>query len=392
MNALGRSAIAPLRVRLWRTPMYALLWGVGVASLEMSTFAFERLGLSAALTFVPTAAPHWIVAGLVLVGFAMFVAPRFSLPVVFAITVLVLAPLMGLIAHVLNDNLPLSILSILNNQNVFGSSNARAMTPLLYYVWPAMVYGGLFIAAWMWLERSERTRRLLANAELARNSAEEQLGQAQLQALQGQVDPALLMRVLAEVQQRYRGDPPAADRLLDLLVAFLRAAMPAVRSGSSTLADEVTLLRAYVALSEQLEGNRVRWELRIDSPPPGLSFPPLRLLPLVERLVSRAPDTTAVSVVMHCDVAAVRLELHGATPGWRDEALEYPLRVGLQGLFGNAWSLDVRDPPVPGQAALTLRLSLRTDAPTDPAAERSCSPARPREGDAPWTSPATTTT
>jgi hypothetical protein len=317
----------------------------------------------------------------------LFVAPRRSPSVVLATTVVLVTPLAALVAYGMNE----SSLSFGSARDVFGLPSVRVQIPLSYFFWPALFYGGLFIAAWIWLDRSERTRRLLADAELARSTAEAHLGQAQLQALQGQVDPALLLRVLAEVQQRYRVDPRGADRLLDLLVAFLRAAMPAVRSGTSTLADEVTLLRAYAALSEQLDGGRVRWQLCIDAPPPGLSFPPLLVLPLVERLASTAPDAATLAMVMHCDADSVALELHGAAPGWRDETLEYRLRVGLQGRFGDTWHLDVRDAPAPNEAALTLRLSLSAATPLNPAAVHSCSDASSR-GEAPWTNPATTMT
>ncbi len=132
-------------------------------------------------------------------------------------------------------------------------------TQFIYNVWVCLFYGGLFMPGFVLVIRAERTRSLLGNAEIARSQTDTVLSQTQLQALRGQVDPDLLLRVMAEVQRRYAQDPAAAERLLDQLINFLRSAMPGVRSGRSTLAAELAIVQSYVQLWAELDPQRAGW-------------------------------------------------------------------------------------------------------------------------------------
>jgi hypothetical protein len=127
----------------------------------------------------------------------------------------------------------------------------------LHVLWSSLLYGGLFITAHHLATQEERTRRLLARAAIAREESEAMFNAAQIRALQGQLDPAFLLQVMAAVQQRYAVGPEA-NRLLDALVDFLRVAMPGVRSGSFTPAAEVALASAYARVLHELETGDAR--------------------------------------------------------------------------------------------------------------------------------------
>jgi hypothetical protein len=165
-----------------------------------------------------------------------------------------------------------------------------------HHLWTSLFFGLLVVTARLGMERVERTRRLLAAAELARSGAETDAAAAQLQALRGQVDPALMLRVMTEVQQRYTRDPAHADRLLDALVTFLRAAMPAVRSGASSLAAEMAVLQAYATLVSRLDAGRPVPRLAVEGVPPEAAFPPLELLMLIDKLARATGSAPLVRV------------------------------------------------------------------------------------------------
>jgi hypothetical protein len=101
---------------------------------------------------------------------------------------------------------------------------------LLYHAWLMLFFGGL-IAAVAVSERS-RTRMLsaLRNAELGRATSQRQLAEARLASLEGRVDPDYLHHTLLRLERLYEEDPPAADRLLEHLIAFMRKALGEVNS------------------------------------------------------------------------------------------------------------------------------------------------------------------
>ena len=68
-------------------------------------------------------------------------------------------------------------------------------------------------------------------------AARRRLVEAQLQAMQARVDPQMFFDTLDTVQRLYTSDPRRAEGLLDELIVFLRAALPRLRTASSTLAQ-----------------------------------------------------------------------------------------------------------------------------------------------------------
>ncbi len=209
------------------------------------------------------------------------------------------------------------------------------------------------------------------------------LSQAQLQALRGQVDPDLLLRVMAEVQCRYAANADAAERLLDQLIGFLRGAMPGVRSGRSTLAAELALLQSYIQLWAELEPLRAGWQVDIDAPIPDLPFPPLLLLPLLDH-----GSGGRLSLRLEAD----RVMLSFGGPRGASELpapLAYRLRVGLQATFCESCTLSLNEAHAADAPALLLSLPIDKSALSARAAGV---PVSPTPGERPWMTPTTAMT
>lgn len=131
----------------------------------------------------------------------------------------------------------------------------------VYNLWINLFYGGLLMMAYSLTLRRERMRSLLHATAVARNHTQAILDEARLQALQRQVDPALLLNSMGELEKRYRNEPDRAERLLEMLVEFLRCAMPGLREPISTVEAELRLARAYVRLQEE-RGSGSGWRDR----------------------------------------------------------------------------------------------------------------------------------
>lgn len=237
-----------------------------------------------------------------------------------------------------------------------------SLSSALYGIWMTLFYGGLFVIACVLVTRAQRHQQLLASAQIARHQTEALLDAAELDALRGQIDPAFLLRALAAVQSRYHSDAAGADRLLDQLVAFLRSAMPGVRSGCSTLAAEVALARAYAQLDAAINPGGPAWRVEGGTALPEMPFPPLWLLPVMDGLTpvaAIAPRSPGCLRVTTLRDGALKIGLV-APRGCVTELsspLRYRLEVALRATFGNAASLHVRPATARNGAALTLRIN-----------------------------------
>jgi hypothetical protein len=324
------------------TAMEFLLLPPGLSLVELSEIVLHVL-------------PQWVVTGIGIAVIAMAAVDRVrarTLALVLVVYAVAMSSLFAILRQLAR------MLALPTGGSIF--AGGAPMLPTFFYdLWVILFFGSLFLAACSLGIRAERTRNLLARAEIGRSRAAMLLDAAQLSALQCQVDPAFLLRVMTEVEHRFAHDHEVADRLLDRLVAFLRRAMPGVRSGASTLEDEVGLVIAYGAVWRELDPQRARWSVRIDGTLPKLPFPPLLLLPVVDHWAAALAAGTQGGFSVRCDHTAVVLALSGPleTAGdWLPPALAYRLGVGLRTACGDAWHLAVSDSTRDESPALSLTL------------------------------------
>jgi hypothetical protein len=318
---------------------YTLLLTLGMATLEMLLPNAGLFGDSPLASAAGGTLGYGLTAALV-VAMTAFAVPRLS-PLGLGLATLACALLVLGIRFAWPTPF-VNMDSILGTGLTLGTSLKKQATAL-YLVWGTLLYSGLFVGAHALAWRAERVQARLAQAEIARSRSETLFDQARLSSLQGVVDPAFVLRVLDTLRRLYATDVAAAERLLDRLVAFLRLAMPAVRSGCSTLGAEVAIARSYLDLHAALDPQRPAWRCEIDAALDDTPFPPLLLLPVLDALaVQAAPGSPPLRLAARCEGANAVLSLHGqASAGWLPEALLHRLRVGLHAVHGSAVAVAV---------------------------------------------------
>jgi len=157
----------------------------------------------------------------------------------------------------------------------------RASLPLAVF-FNALLYSTLACFVYV----NVRTARLAADrmraAELARAQSRRRTLESRLQAMQARVEPQFLFNTLAQVRELYERDPALAGRVLDDLIAYLRAALPHLRESSSTLGQEVALAQAYLDIMRVRLGERLAFEIDVPAAVKGARMPPMMLLPLID--------------------------------------------------------------------------------------------------------------
>jgi hypothetical protein len=148
----------------------------------------------------------------------------------------------------------------------------------------ALMVEGLLFGPWIAFGAMLRQRDIFAS-ELEREASE-----ARLRLLQAQVKPHFLFNTLANVQALVDSGSPRASNVLRSLIAYLRAAVPRLQESTTTIGQEVELVRAYLEVMHMRMPDRLQFALKIDEKATGLSCPPMTLLTLVENAVRHGID------------------------------------------------------------------------------------------------------
>jgi two-component system sensor histidine kinase AlgZ len=161
----------------------------------------------------------------------------------------------GLASH-LNPLLPL----------IFGTG------VLLYLLSVAFYYVLLAVQA-----SRDAEARVLQASMLAR--------EAELKALKAQVNPHFLFNSLNSISALTSSDAPKAREMCILLGDFLRRTLGLGEKSSIPFEEELSLIRAFLAVEKIRFGSRIQMEENIDTEALEAQVPPLLLQPLVENAV-----------------------------------------------------------------------------------------------------------
>ena len=110
------------------------------------------------------------------------------------------------------------------------------------------------------------------------------VAEARIQALQARIRPHFLYNSINAVISLVRTDPRGAERALEDMSDLFRVLMADNRT-LTPIAQEIELVRQYLAIESIRLGDRLRVAWRTDGIPPDAMVPPMVLQPLVENAV-----------------------------------------------------------------------------------------------------------
>ncbi len=222
-----------------------------------------------------------------------------------------------------------------------------------------LMHGAMIAVVFFSWRRDSRVAAALHQAELTRVDLQRKTLESELQTMQAQVEPQFLFDTLERIENLYESDFSAADRMLDSLILYLRAALPQMRSSESTLGKEVDLVRAYTAIERGNGDESLDLAVHVPEDLTGVAFPPMVLLPLVDALtphgLSDAHDHGALRMDASAGPGNLRVTLaRGGTTEVRMDTLD-AIRDRLAALYGAGATLELthREPH-----AVTARLEI----------------------------------
>ncbi len=226
---------------------------------------------------------------------------------------------------------------------------------------PNFIVGTLFFAVLISsiLYQFFKQKALIAEAEAEREreraralAAEKQSLDAQLRALQAQVEPHFLFNTLANVASLIDSSPQSARRMLARLIELLRARLGASRAATASVGQEIELVRAYLDILSIRMGERLRYSIDAPAQVLSLPLPPLLLQPLVENAIRHGlepkVDGGRVDLIARVDADTLRFDLIDDGLGFAQTTAGSRvglanLRERLRGLFGDRGRLLIEE-------------------------------------------------
>ncbi|WP_374662030.1 sensor histidine kinase [Inhella sp.] len=208
------------------------------------------------------------------------------------------------------------------------------------------------------------SREKLHAMELERTEVQRQAAEAQLLALQTQIEPHMLFNTLAHLRVLIKLRPDDAQAMLDDLIAYLRATLQASRVPLHPLATEFERIQDYLRLMQRRMGDRLRVQLDLPDALATTPVPPLILQPLVENAIKHGlePSKTGgqlrVSARMQSGLLELRVEDDGVGLGAPSKGGTQfgtqQVRERLRTQYGDraSFRLDPAPPPASGCLAI----------------------------------------
>ncbi len=221
----------------------------------------------------------------------------------------------------------------------------------------SLCISALLFAPWIAVGALVRQRDTFARDQasafaLERSELERKALDARFRLLQAQVAPHFLFNTLANVQALVESGAPQASQVLKSLIAYLRAAVPRLHETSTTLGQELELVRAYLEVMHMRMPDRLRYEFTLDPAASGIACPSMTLLTLVENSVRHGIDPSEIGGLIKVDVQlhSGRCTVRVSDTGIGLKTLGHGLGTGLASLrerlqlaFAGQAELQLRD-------------------------------------------------
>jgi len=148
----------------------------------------------------------------------------------------------------------------------------------------------LAFGAWTLCYAVALTRRRARNAELARLELEVSAKDAELRALQFQVNPHFFFNSLNSIRALVHEDAQAASHALGQLAGMMRQRLQAGQADTITLAEELAAVSAYLGIEKLRFDERLVVAIDVDPALVDTPLPPMVLQTLVENAVKHGVE------------------------------------------------------------------------------------------------------
>lgn len=158
--------------------------------------------------------------------------------------------------------------------------------------------------------------------ELCESRLQHSLAQAELRALQAQINPHFLFNTLNTIADLISSEPEKAEAMTERLAEVFRYVLARAERNSISVSEEFDFLRTYLAIEQVRFGQRLRVEMTIDPAIANSQLPPLILQPIVENAIKHglSPKRESGWLKIQAEQAenSLRLTVEDNGAGWNE--------------------------------------------------------------------------
>ena len=234
----------------------------------------------------------------------------------------------------------------------------RQPSSIVYmFLWLSVV-GNIWVILYFSITSLRHTREVRRNESQMRVA----LSEAELRALEAQLNPHFLFNCLNSIRGMVSEDPAQAQDMITRLANILRYNLQRDRRHTVPLASEVEIVSDYLALESIRFESRLRVRIDIDDAARDVSVPPMLLQTLVENAIKHGvesvPSGSEISIRASLEKDSLRIAVENV--GELTEPQVNSTRIGLMNarerlriLYGDHAALHLV-PSQNGRVAATL--------------------------------------
>ena len=213
-----------------------------------------------------------------------------------------------------------------------------------------------------------RVNELAGQIELAEErervaAAERAATQANLRALQAQIEPHFLFNTLANVTSLIHTRPDDAKKMLEEFIAYLRVSLSNTREAETTLLREFELMQNFLSVLKVRMGQRLTVQVGSADEVKGFVIPPMLIQPLIENAIKHGlePKIDGGSIALSARRNGDTVEIIVADTGlgFQNSASDgiglKNVRERLEKLYGGKAALSIED-NVPCGTKITISI------------------------------------
>jgi len=158
---------------------------------------------------------------------------------------------------------------------------------------------------------------MIKEERIKRLDMEKKAVETNFRLLQAQIEPHFLFNTLSNILSLMDTDLEKARSMLKDLMQYLRTTLSKSRRESTTLGEEMDLIRAYLNIFKIRMGDRLRYRIDIPDDLKDIPFPPMLVQPLVENAVRHGlePEITGGEIWIRSAVDGDTLRLEVTDTG-----------------------------------------------------------------------------
>lgn len=236
--------------------------------------------------------------------------------------------------------------------------------------WKNSIFTALVIGIVLASITQKRKNELIVSAKIAaekeRADAAKLLAtQANLRALQAQIEPHFLFNTLANVSSLIDTKPELAKQMLEKFIFYLRATLQATRIENTTFADEFLLMEQFLSILKIRMGTRLQVDIQLDDALKNHAIAPMLLQPIIENAIKHGIDPKieggTISLIAYQQNQHIHIDIKDDGVGFQNAKSNgiglKNVRERLTSLYSGQASLSIQEQPQ-GGTCITIILPL----------------------------------